>query len=160
MYKKCEEILNKLQSEGKIKISNYQFPPKQELKRTLKSYLKPAAYEEIKEEYKEFGNFIIFNRGTDNKLINGSYNRVWKIDKYMGTIPARHNLMKVGEIIDNKLHYRLLQTEEAFMLMGFDKEDYEATISVNSPSIVYRQAGNSIIVNVLEAILKELLLNE
>ena len=32
MYKKCEEILNKLESEGKIKISDYQFPPKQELK--------------------------------------------------------------------------------------------------------------------------------
>lgn len=39
MYKKCEEILNKLQSEGKIKISNYQFPPKQELKLKLKDIL-------------------------------------------------------------------------------------------------------------------------
>lgn len=39
MYKKCEEILNKLQSEGKIKISNYQFPPKQELKLKLKDML-------------------------------------------------------------------------------------------------------------------------
>ena len=32
MYKKCEEILNKLESEGKIKMSDYQFPPKQPLK--------------------------------------------------------------------------------------------------------------------------------
>ena len=39
MYKKCEEILNKLESEGKIKISDYQFPPKQELKLKLKDML-------------------------------------------------------------------------------------------------------------------------
>lgn len=32
MYKLCEEILNKLQSENKIKISEFEFPEKQELK--------------------------------------------------------------------------------------------------------------------------------
>ena len=39
MYKKCEEILNKLESEGKIKMSDYQFPQKQELKLKLKDML-------------------------------------------------------------------------------------------------------------------------
>lgn len=47
MYKKCEEILNKLQSEGKIKISDYQFPPKQELKLKLKDVLE----DEVDEKY-------------------------------------------------------------------------------------------------------------
>lgn len=47
MYKKCEEILNKLQSEGKIKISNYQFPQKQELKLKLKDMLE----DEVDEKY-------------------------------------------------------------------------------------------------------------
>ena len=47
MYKKCEEILNKLQSEGKIKISNYQFPSKQELKLRLKDLLE----DEVDEKY-------------------------------------------------------------------------------------------------------------
>lgn len=47
MYKKCEEILNKLQSEGKIKISNYQFPSKQELKLKLKDMLE----DEVDEKY-------------------------------------------------------------------------------------------------------------
>ena len=157
MNKRCEDILNKLESEGKIKRSDYQFPPKQELKQNLKKFLKDIPYTNVKEEYKEFSNFIIFNRKMDNKLINGIYNRVWKIDGYVGTIPARHNVLKIGEIIDNKLYYRLLKTEEAFLLMGFDKKDYEAAISGNAPSIVYRQAGNSIVVNVLEAILKNLL---
>ena len=47
MYKKCEEILNKLESEGKIKISDYQFPPKQELKLKLKDMLE----ENVDEKY-------------------------------------------------------------------------------------------------------------
>lgn len=47
MYKKCEEILNKLQSEGKIKISDFQFPPKQPLKLKLKDMLE----DEVDEKY-------------------------------------------------------------------------------------------------------------
>ena len=47
MYKKCEEILNKLESEGKIKISDYQFPPKQPLKLRLKDLLD----KEVDEKY-------------------------------------------------------------------------------------------------------------
>ena len=47
MYKKCEEILNKLESEGKIKISDYQFPQKQELKLKLKDMLE----DEVDEKY-------------------------------------------------------------------------------------------------------------
>ena len=47
MYKKCEEILNKLESEGKIKISDYQFPPKQPLKLKLKDMLE----ENVDEKY-------------------------------------------------------------------------------------------------------------
>ena len=47
MYKKCKEILNKLQSEGKIKISNFEFPPKQPLKLKLKDILE----DEVDEKY-------------------------------------------------------------------------------------------------------------
>lgn len=47
MYKKCEDILNKLQYEGKIKISDYQFPQKQELKLKLKDMLE----DEVDEKY-------------------------------------------------------------------------------------------------------------
>ena len=63
MYKKCEEILNKLQSEGKIKISNYQFPSKQELKLRLKNMLE----EEVDEKYYLTDSMI-------NYLENGKYN--------------------------------------------------------------------------------------
>ena len=47
MYKKCEEILNKLESEGKIKRSDCSFPPKQELKLKLKDMLE----DEVDEKY-------------------------------------------------------------------------------------------------------------
>lgn len=41
--------------------------------------------------------------------------------------------------------------------MGFDDEDYEKIKSIGiSRSQIYKQAGNSIVVNVLEAIFKEL----
>ena len=48
----AKKILNKLQSEGKIKISNYQFPPKQELKLKLKDILEETVDEKyyLKEE--------------------------------------------------------------------------------------------------------------
>ncbi len=42
-------------------------------------------------------------------------------------------------------------------LMGFDDEDFENAQKVNSDTQLYRQAGNSIVVDVLEAIFKEML---
>ena len=62
--------------------------------------------------------------------------------------------------IEEKLRIRKLTPKECWRLMGFDDEDFEKASKVNSNSQLYKQAGNSIVVNVLEAILKELLLNE
>lgn len=44
--------------------------------------------------------------------------------------------------------------------MGFDDEDFEKASKVNSNSQLYKQAGNSIVVNVLEAIIINLFLKE
>lgn len=52
---------------------------------------------------------------------------------------------------------RKLTPKECWRLMGFDDADYEKAAKVNSNTQLYKQAGNSIVVNVLEAILKELL---
>lgn len=41
--------------------------------------------------------------------------------------------------------------------MGFDDEDFDNAKQVNSDSQLYKQAGNSIVVDVLEAIFKEML---
>lgn len=54
------------------------------------------------------------------------------------------------------LQIRKLTPKECWRLMGFDDEDFEKASRVNSNTQLYKQAGNSIVVTVLEAIFKEL----
>lgn len=149
-------------------------------------------------KYKEYSNFFVIPRSTDGKLINGSYNRVWKTNKVIGTINVC-NVLMVGEkenmdkinvignympsghdasrIVDENglaptvkenhgtitatmtnLRIRKLTPKECWRLMGFDDSDFEKAAQVNSNSQLYKQAGNSIVVNVLEAILGNLLI--
>lgn len=58
---------------------------------------------------------------------------------------------------ENKLRIRKLTPKECWRLMGFTDEEFEKAEKVNSNSQLYKQAGNSIVVNVLEEILKNLL---
>lgn len=60
----------------------------------------------------------------------------------------------------SRLRIRKLSARECWRLMGFDDEAYERAEKVNSKTQLYKQAGNSIVVNVLEAIFKELLLDK
>ena len=55
------------------------------------------------------------------------------------------------------LRIRKLTPKECWRLMGFDDEDFNKASQVNSNAQLYKQAGNSIVVNVLENILKNLL---
>ena len=57
----------------------------------------------------------------------------------------------------NHLRVRKLTPKECFRLMGFDDVDYEKVAKVNSNTQLYKQAGNSIVVNVLVNILTNLL---
>lgn len=52
---------------------------------------------------------------------------------------------------------RKLTPLECWRLMGFDDSDFHKAEKVNSNTQLYKQAGNSIVVDVLEAILEELL---
>ena len=58
-------------------------------------------------------------------------------------------------VLDNVI--RKLTPRECWRLMGFDDKDFDKASKVNSNAQLYKQAGNSIVVNVLEAILKGLL---
>ena len=59
------------------------------------------------------------------------------------------------------LRIRKLTPKECFRLMGFYDEDFSKAEQVpTSNAQLYKQAGNSIVVNVLEEILKELFINE
>lgn len=258
MYKKCEEILNKLQCEGKIKISNYQFPPKQKLKLKLKDMLE----DEVDEKYylsdkminffykneqvqKEKGNGFRFNvtdgnviaktittragsRMDDNFLkikeaTKQGYKEAFEGDgvnissrmKYQRGNVQKESIQTIttsggndrGVVIKSKckrleslvektdfeegkvlnmdlynqttnenvsqcltephhnsqrlfdgLRIRKLTPKECWRLMGFDDEDFEKASKVNSNTQLYKQAGNSIVVNVLEAIFKNLII--
>ena len=57
----------------------------------------------------------------------------------------------------NNLRIRKLTPKECWCLMGFSDEDFDKASKVNSNTQLYKQAGNSIVVNVLMAIFKELL---
>ena len=60
-------------------------------------------------------------------------------------------------LLKDNLRIRKLTPKECFRLMGFDDEDFEKVSQVNSNAQLYKQAGNSIVVQVLEAIFRELL---
>ena len=57
----------------------------------------------------------------------------------------------------NSLRIRKLTPKECWRLMGFSDDDFHKAEEVNSNSQLYKQAGNSIVVDVLEGIFKQLL---
>ena len=60
------------------------------------------------------------------------------------------------EEVKDKLRIRRLTPLECWRLMGFTDEDYNKATKVCRATDLYRQAGNSIVVNVIQAIFKEL----
>ena len=185
MYKKCEEILNKLESEGKIKISDYQFPQPQELKLKLKDMLE----DEADKKYYLSDKMIkyISATGTANfknpdckinldiaRPLTTDQNKRAGTTNYLSddlpsnydlSIPIKKEMMStlktssdIGYVTTN-LRIRKLTPKECWRLMGFDDEDFEKASQVNSATQLYKQAGNSIVVNVIEAIYDNLLID-
>lgn len=60
------------------------------------------------------------------------------------------------EINKEDLRVRKLTPKECWRLMGFDDEDFYKAEKICSNTQLYKQAGNSIVVNVLEHIYREL----
>ena len=68
------------------------------------------------------------------------------------------NKVRILDETGGKLRVRYLTPLEYWRLMGFDDEDFERAKAAGvSNSQLYKQAGNSIVVNVLEAIFGEML---
>lgn len=74
---------------------------------------------------------------------------------------SRANLCRQGTFgatgVSNGYRIRKLTPKECWRLMGFDDADFDKAEKVCSNSQLYKQAGNSIVVNVLEGILGNLL---
>lgn len=73
------------------------------------------------------------------------------------TITTRFDVFGCGVKKGDLLRIRKLTPKECFRLMGFSDIDYEKASKVVSKHQLYKQAGNSIVVNVLMEIFKELL---
>jgi len=66
-------------------------------------------------------------------------------------------VQKDNVVVEPDIRVRKLTPKECWRLMGFSDEDYENAAKVVSKSQLYKQAGNSIVVNVLMDIFREML---
>lgn len=69
----------------------------------------------------------------------------------------RQPLIEEEVMSEDKLRIRRITPRECFRLMGFTDEDFDKAKAVNSNTQLYKQAGNSIVVQVLEAIFSQML---
>lgn len=102
---------------------------------TKKGYLEATVGDGI-----DIGKRMIHHRGTVQK----------------GMAQTLKTSVDVG-VVTNDLRVRKLTPREYYRLMGFSDEDFDNASKVNSNTNLYKQAGNSIVVNVLEEIFKQLL---
>lgn len=67
------------------------------------------------------------------------------------------SFQKDNMVLESNFRVRKLTPKECWRLMGFSDEDFDKASKVSSNSQLYKQASNSIVVPVLEAILNNLL---
>ena len=60
-------------------------------------------------------------------------------------------------VVTSEYRIRKLTPKECWRLMGFKDEQFNKASEVCSNSQLYKQAGNSIVVNVMEEILKNII---
>ena len=86
---------------------------------------------------------------------NDQIKRVYGAEGVSPTLSTMEGGNRQPKIVED-FRIRKLTPKECWRLMGFDDVDFDKAAKVNSNSQLYKQAGNSIVVDVLEAILKEL----
>ena len=143
----------------------FEFPQKQELKTKLKDILE----DEVKEKY-----YLSEDKQNDS-FVERKYKHFIEENGYMPNMFNPYNEKEIKKVAptqtttcgnttssstilikeENKI--RKLTPQECWRLMGFDDEDYLKASKVCSNTALYKQAGNSVVVNVLEEILKNLL---
>ena len=81
--------------------------------------------------------------------------RVYSIEGLCPTLTNMQGGNRQPKVL-TALGVRKVTPKECWRLMGFDDESFEKAAEVNSNTQLYKQAGNSIVVNVLEEIFKNL----
>ena len=98
------------------------------------------------DEIKIIGNYSPSNHNA-SRIVDQNFSAPTVTENH-GTVTATQT---------NDLRIRKLTPKEFFRLMGVKDEDYEKCAKNQSDSSLYHLAGDSIVVNVLMAIFKELL---
>lgn len=86
--------------------------------------------------------------GVDCSFLSSETRRGRVQHQMSQTIPATS--LAIG--VNDNMRIRKLTPIECWRLMGFDDEDFRKAEQINSNTQLYKQAGNSIVVNVLERI--------
>ena len=90
----------------------------------------------------------------DKKKSGISEMQINKDTNISNTVTASHMPKIYGDSTDFRI--RKLTPKECWRLMGFDDEDFYKAEAVNSNTQLYKQAGNSIVVDVIVKIYEEL----
>lgn len=109
---------------------------------------------------------VVAMRGRDNgqqlEINNDGVNAITTVqkDNLLMEIQLTEDLSKWIWEKDGKkylIRIRKLTPKECWRLMGFTDEDFHKAAEVNSNSMLYKQAGNSIVPQVLSAIFENLI---
>ena len=151
-------------------IDNHEFtfPDKLPLTKTLKDMLEPKVDEKYYINNERAKNLIeqIKSRYiiTDSLPVDGTLLEP-KAKEVCNCIAARYdagiqNQKSIGcMVVEPNSQIRKLTPKECFRLMGFSDADFSRVHGISN-SQLYKQAGNSIVVNVLECIFKQLFFKE
>ena len=136
----------------------FEFPKEYNYKVTLKEvldekvddrfYLKKILNPRKTKKYIQYDN--------SGKGYNSQACRLYYLDGQMCTLPKCNGGDKTQVLLDEEnMIGRRITPLEAWILMGFKKEDFfKAEASGQTMGSLYSQAGNSIVVNILEEIVK------
>ncbi len=97
---------------------------------------------------KHQGRFI-YNRSCSRNFTN-NFTKITSYSDHTPTVITRSTIVK----FDPKSGQSLLTPLDYFRLMGFTKEDYLSCENLHPKTTLFKQAGNSIVVDVLEALFR------
>jgi len=102
-------------------------------------------------------NLLLTPNNWKHKAGDGTKTRSRRISEIHPALQANTGASQQTYLAETPYRIRKLTPKECWRLMGFTDEDFYKAEEVNSNTQLYKQAGNSIVVKVLEAIFKQML---
>ena len=115
-----------------------------------------ARYDAGIQNQKSIGCMVV--EPNKDPIVIGSMQKHTAMNETVPTLRAERYGLKVTEC-NPELRIRKLTPKECFRLMGFLDEEFDRVHGISN-SQLYKQAGNSIVVNVLSALLSQLFYKE